>query len=434
MHKSGTIETLSLGDIRSSTKDNCSKLIEAISIVVKRNLNMSCSIVSVVSSYEYKILISSKTSSVQLEKKEKPGNTLQKSTEPTELHFFTYDQLKKSAKQNHGKYRGKLYGTIQLCECDTTTTCPNCTGTGICSSCAGEKQVECTVCHGNTKCISCDGTGTYTCTNCEGSGECPECDDGWCTCYECDGSGTISCPDCNGSGNYVDTSCNKCGGTGYYDYYNNKRCRACGGSGRFVITCKRCNGDGTINCYSCNGKGGWRCEECHGTGNCSHCHGEGGFTCKACGGNGSCGKCKGKGKIWCPDCHGKGICFDCKGEKKIKCPRCNGIGEYQSYTEYTLTDNKTKRELCSLPINISDIEAVVGDCVYNDVIYDFFAGRANFYDNNTILKHVDSNEKAEVVKDWVLLEKNSSFTRDKVGKDYLHVTAELTKIPVSILC
>ena len=44
---------------------------------------------------------------------------------------------------------------------------------------------------------------------------------------------------------------------------------------------------------------------------------------------------------------------------------------------------------------------------------------------------MDSNEKAEVVKDWVLLEKNSSFTRDKVGKDYLHVTAELTKIPVS---
>ena len=120
----------------------------------------------------------------QTETREKPGNTLRKTDEPTELHLFTYEKLKESAKFNHGKYRGKLYGSIKLCECDKNISCPDCSGTGICSSCDGEKQVECTVCNGDKECISCNGTGTYTCTNCEGDGDCPECNDGWYTCDE----------------------------------------------------------------------------------------------------------------------------------------------------------------------------------------------------------------------------------------------------------
>lgn len=178
MQKAGKIEKLSLEDIRSTTKDNCIKLIDAIGAVVDRNLGMSCSVVSVNHSYEYKILITNKTSSVQLETKEKPGNTLRKTNEPTELHFFTYEKLKESAKLNHGKYRGKLYGTIELSKCDKTISCPDCDGTGICSSCDGEKQIVCTVCNGDKECISCNGTGTYTCTNCDGDGDCPECNDG----------------------------------------------------------------------------------------------------------------------------------------------------------------------------------------------------------------------------------------------------------------
>lgn len=141
MQKTGKIEKLSIGDIRNTTKDNCTKLIDAIGAVVDRNLGMSCSVVSVNHSYEYKILITNKTSSVQLETKEKPGNTLRKTNEPTELHFFTYEKLKESAKLNHGKYRGKLYGTIELCKCDKTISCPDCDGTGICSSCDGENKL-----------------------------------------------------------------------------------------------------------------------------------------------------------------------------------------------------------------------------------------------------------------------------------------------------
>lgn len=64
MQKAGKIEKLSLGDIRNTTKDNCAKLIDAISSVVDRNLGMSCSVVSISHSYEYKVLISNKTSSV----------------------------------------------------------------------------------------------------------------------------------------------------------------------------------------------------------------------------------------------------------------------------------------------------------------------------------------------------------------------------------
>lgn len=108
----------------------------------------------------------------------------------------------------------------------------------------------------------------------------------------------------------------------------------------------------------------------------------------------------------------------------------NGIGKYQSYTEYSLYDNEIKRELCSLPINSGDIEAVDGDCIYNDVIYDFFAGMANSYDDKSLLQQV-SYDKVEIVKDWISLEKNSTFTKDKIGKDYLNTKAELTKLPVS---
>ena len=57
MQKTGKIEKLSIGDIRNTTKDNCTKLIDAIGAVVDRNLGMSCSVVSVNHSYEYKIQV-----------------------------------------------------------------------------------------------------------------------------------------------------------------------------------------------------------------------------------------------------------------------------------------------------------------------------------------------------------------------------------------
>ena len=50
--------------------------------------------------------------------------------------------------------------------------------------------------------------------------------------------------------------------------------------------------------------------------------------------------------------------------------------------------------------------------------------------DKSILKQV-SYDKVEIVKDWISLEKNSTFTKDHIGKDYLNTKAELTKLPVS---
>lgn len=433
MQKSGSIKNLSLESIRSTTNNNCAQLVDAISSVVDCNLGKSSTVVSIFHRYEYKANVSHKASDICLDKKEVPGKTLEKKDEPTELHLFTYERLKKTAiAEGNRTYRGKLYGTIELCSCDKKANCTECEGTGICSSCEGEKQIECPVCEGDKECISCNGTGIYTCTNCEGSGVCPECDNGWYTCDDCYGDGTISCPDCNGSGNFIDTTCNKCDGSGYYDYWNNKQCRACGGTGRYVVECRRCKGHGTTKCDSCDGDGGWDCKKCHGSGKCSHCHGDGGFTCKACDGSGTCGKCKGKGKIWCPACHGKGKCFDCKGEKLVTCPRCNGLGEYQTYTEYSLSDLEFNREYCSLSIDKDDIQHITGDLVYKDYIYEFFAGQKKLFDDQTILKHVADN-RIDVVKKWISLKDESFFVQVRLEKDYIKTSVELVKIPVTII-
>lgn len=88
MQKTGKIEKLSIGDIRNTTKDNCTKLIDAIGAVVDRNLGMSCSVVSVNHSYEYKILITNKTSSVQLETKENQEIPYERRTSQQNCIFY----------------------------------------------------------------------------------------------------------------------------------------------------------------------------------------------------------------------------------------------------------------------------------------------------------------------------------------------------------
>ena len=449
LNKAKDLAGISIDSVNSSTNSSCKELILAISASVDKNLNY-CDVVSISHSDEVKAIIKNKTSKVALKKKENPGNDLSRRDEPKELHLFSYDQLKKAAKLNNGIYRGKLYGTIESFSCPIKVNCPDCSGSGICNRCDGEKQVRCTVCDGNLECVSCDGTGKYTCTNCEGDGICPDCNDGWVECEdcngegtvccpECNGDGTVYCPDCNGSGNYIDEPCNKCGGSGYYR--GDTECRACGGTGRYVVECRRCDGDGTIDCDNCDGDGtvdcdncdgdgGWDCKSCHGSGKCSHCRGKGFFICKACGGSGECGKCKGKGKIWCPDCYGKGKCFNCKGDKLVTCNRCNGTGKYQSYIEYSFTDGETTDELFSLPIDKKDISSISGELCYKDVIYDFFAKRANIYNPDSAVNSLNGSH-IEILKSWLSLEHNSPFSKGIITNDFLNTYVEIYKIPVT---
>lgn len=430
LHKSNEIKLISLAKIRASSVKDCKELILAIGEVVGKNLASSCIITSISHTYEVKAIITEKRSTVRIDLKEKPGNTLQFRDDSKELSGFSYDLLKKLGNKENGQYKGILYGTIELHKCEKEIDCPNCGGTGICSTCNGEKQITCPVCEGETKCIQCSGSGKYTCRHCDGSGECPECDDGWCVCGYCNGEGKVSCPDCCGTGNYIDEPCNKCGGSGYYGW--NKKCRACDGTGRFVKECRKCEGEGNIKCDNCDGKGGWTCKGCHGTGNCSHCNGRGWLSCKACEGTGICGKCKGKGAIWCPDCHGKGICFECKGNKKVECPRCDGLGEYQTFAEYSIDEDRIyETELCSLPVEKTDISSIKGDICYNDVVYDFFAKKTNIYNIDSLVRSLQGTS-VNIIKKWFSLDNYPSFKKDMVD-DYMNISAKVYKIPVSII-
>lgn len=427
LHKSNELKLISLAKVRCSSAKDSKELISAIGKAVGKNLVSSCTVTSVSHAYEVRAKIIEKRSTVRLNMKELPGNTLVYKDEPIELYKFSFDLLKKLGKRQGNVYTGILHGTIQLHKCEKEIECPSCSGTGICSSCEGNKQVTCPVCEGNKECISCGGTGKYTCENCEGDGICPECDDGWYTCEWCYGSGTITCPDCGGSGNFIDETCNKCGGSGYF---GNQECRVCNGTGRFVRECRKCDGKGNIDCDNCDGEGGWTCKECHGSGKCSHCHGKGCHKCKACDGTGKCGKCKGKGKIWCPDCHGKGVCFECKGEKKVTCPRCDGLGEYQSYTEYSIDEERVYvTDRCSIPIEKEDITTISGDMCFNDVVYDFFAKKSNIFNIDSVEKSL-TGVNVNPIKEWFSLDNYPSFKKD-VADDYMNISAEVYKFPIS---
>lgn len=430
LQQSGELTSLSLSKINSFTDRDSKKLIDAIGAVVGKNLSASSTVESISHEIGLTAVIKNITSKISLERLEKPGNTLSYKDEPKELMMFSYEQLKKSSKLSGGVYRGKLYGTIESFSCPINVDCPDCDGSGICSSCKGDKQITCTVCGGDLSCVSCQGTGAYTCTNCDGSGRCPECDDGWISCDECSGDGKVECPDCDGSGVYR-TRCHFCDGTG--QYRKGKRhvmCRSCKGSGTYTAKCNRCRGEGYAKCDNCSGRGGWECRYCHGSGDCSHCHGEGEFVCKACGGSGTCGKCRGRGKIWCPECHGKGKCFTCKGDKLVTCPRCNGSGEFQSYTQYSMAEETHVRYLSTLPIAEKSISAVNGDVCFNGLVYDFFAKRADTCRLEEVVKSVPE-DYASTISTWLSLDANSTFTSNELTDDYLYTTAEVYEIPIT---
>lgn len=426
--KAQDLKYISLAKIKSSTTNNCKELINAISVAVNKKLASNCSVVSIQHSVEVKAIIKNKTAKVQIENKEEPGSNLIKTNEPKELHYFSYENLKKAAKLNNGVYRGKLYATIETNTCNPKIDCPDCNGLGICSHCDGNKQVTCIICDGKTECISCEGTGRYTCKNCRGEGSCPKCDHGWVTCNECEGDGTDTCEDCGGSGNYIDSFCNHCDGSG--EYRPGVTCHTCNGTGRYVVECRKCHGEGTVDCDNCDGEGGWNCNKCNGSGKCSNCKGDGTVTCKACKGSGTCGKCRGKGKIWCPECHGKGICFNCKGDKLIICPRCNGLGNFQSFTEYSFTEKENEKQLFSFPIPQIYYSQVYGNLCYDGIIYDFFAKKTSVL-NNVAAENSLNGIHSKTLKKWLSLDSISIFGNVNITDDYLNTYVEIYNIPVT---
>lgn len=411
LRKAKEITSMSLNQIKACTNiesNNKELFLKAISEILGKDIFSSCTIKAIFYNHAVKVKIKNTISYITLSKEKLPGRTLKKKKDPTELGYLSYNYLKQSAKKEYKEilYSGILYGTVKTHTCDLKVDCPECGGSGICSHCHGEKQIVCPVCRGSLECVSCEGSGYYICQNCNGEGTCPECNDGW-----------VKCDECHGTGKYK-TTCKKCDGSGWYDAWEGEECYACDGSGKFVAKCNRCNG-----------KGKKLCKDCHGTSKCSHCHGNGEFRCKACHGSGTCGKCQGYGLIKCPNCHGKGKCIECEGYKFITCPRCQGTGYFQTFTKYTLSEYKKTKEMCTLPIEEIDIATIDGDMCYNDVIYDFFAQRANVFDYDSALKSLDGTE-TQTVKEWLSFENNSPFKNKEISNDYFNSHIELFKIPV----
>ena len=478
LHKDKKLDTISLQSIRSYSTTDCVPLLVEIGKIFGVDFKTYCKVKSLVHNYELKAFIGKVNSTISLKMIEKAGNTLEWKDEPSEIHSYSSMQLRNNAIQRKisGKtieYKGILYGSVKSHECSPIEICPVCEGTGVCQECNGAKRITCPVCYGETKCVACDGTGIYTCRNCEGTGICPDCGgngsiacpncggegiitcpdcDGYgvITCPDCDGYGVITCPDCDGTGNYIDEPCTKCGGTGYYTW--EKKCYACNGTGQYVVECRRCkgggeitcrecdgegtvecekcDGEGTLECRKCHGNGVIKCKECKGNGTCSHCHGKGSFQCKACGGTGVCGKCKGKGDIWCPACHGTAKCSNCQGEKHVKCSRCNGTGVYQTFTEYSLKETVTTRNMCSFSLNDTCFDEIKGDLCYDDVVYDFFGNKANVY-NLEYAVDSTSGVCVNLLKEWLALDKNSILVDDKLVKECFQLRLRLYKIPMT---
>lgn len=378
----GEVETLSRAFYYSHA--GYEKIISELSKELDINLSRTCVLKNVSFSKEVALMVSTVHSSPSLQEGEAPRSSLKKTDEPAELLAFSYDDLKKRASFAHGKYRGKLYATIVDNPCSLTIDCPDCGGTGKCSDCGGSKQVECPVCEGSRECPDCDGSGRFTCPKCGG--------DGWIECDDCD------------NGTFYE-NCRACGGSGWYR--ENVPCRVCDGTGQYGKTCTTCGGDG-----------GWDCDYCD-----DDCCVE----CRACGGTGDCGKCRGRGTVWCPSCQGKGRCYDCKGEKKVPCPRCEGSGVFQSFTEYTIQEVKAGENFSSLP-NLCQHEKIVGEILYDDVVYDFFAKKANKYNLNDIVSCAPSQYQGSV-GDWLSLQNVAPSIANGDSDDYFNLRAKLVYFP-----
>lgn len=150
------------------------------------------------------------------------------------------------------------------------------------------------------------------------------CNNGTVSCRKCNGSGTIGCPVCSEAGN---VSCRKCSGSG------NIGCPVCSATGN--VSCRKCDGTGEIDCPVCYRSGYVSCRPCEGNGTlvCRKCEGNCNISCPVCDGSGyyadsgrPCRVCDGSGSVECRKCSGSGsvTCFKCDGSGQVQCRACEG--------------------------------------------------------------------------------------------------------------
>lgn len=396
-------------DVKTCSVRYSDYVMSALSKVLNMNLLQYCDLKAITHTDEIVLNVSTAYSKVSLSDVEQPRSSLKWNDEPIELEDFSYTTLKNRASDYKGVLRGRFYGTIANHDCSTNMDCPRCDASGICKECSGNKKITCNVCHGTKECPACRGTGQYTCNSCSGSGDCPD----------CNGEGQFTCDDCGGSGEYV-AECRSCGGSGWY---------------REGVTCNTCDGTGEYRaeCWNCEGTGNVECESCDGSGECSTCDGDGWVECNACAPNqpGVCGKCRGKGDIICRSCKGKGTCYKCRGNKSIICTRCEGSGVYQTFKGYELSET-TNTSSSSTIKDADKIDVITGETLYNGVVYDFFARKANVNDIDKI-SGVATSQFSEFIRQWLSLGDLAPSIADGSSNDYFKLHAKLIKCPCTRL-
>ena len=161
------------------------------------------------------------------------------------------------------------------------------------------------------------------------------------------------------------------------------------------VSCKRCDGHGTIGCHTCRSRG--HCRHCdHGYRTCSRCNGHSRYDCGHCHGSCyvyvcervwdpcrrcyvekrvrvRCGHCHGwgyiscscsHGRVTCGHCHGRWRCRPCRGSGRVDCPDCrNGIVIHirrtQAGREIDTKISGAEREFDAINSRISHMEWII---------------------------------------------------------------------------
>lgn len=130
-------------------------------------------------------------------------------------------------------------------------------------------------------------------------------------------------------------------------------CQAC--SGKKLVRCKPCRGQGSHTCSTCDGRRDTDCSECRGSGRTTSFSGE----------LVTCGRCSGSRRLPCDVCSRTGsiTCNVCKGKRAVSCKPCSGFGQVRYSRSMTVS--------CSVSTNLGQCKP---SCAFLPDILDAFGG------------------------------------------------------------
>lgn len=102
-------------------------------------------------------------------------------------------------------------------------------------------------------------------------------------------------------------------------------------SGKSVVKCKKCRGQGGYTCTSCDGRRETDCVECRGSGQTTSFSGQ----------SVTCPRCSGSRRLPCDPCSrsGRMLCHACKGKRTVPCKPCSATGAIRSALTLSIKTN-----------------------------------------------------------------------------------------------